>query len=180
MSDNKLSIFMGLPDITAEAAMELAIYWRVAGGDAVGVIDNLGKMEYRANGLKFWDRPCAAQNFEILKEAFKGCESLAVQVEENRITVDFGMLQYNLDFVKMLVEKHGLGVCMSDEDKECLEFYMPTDIHGKTCYLKQEWRFRRVKPEDLGPCEKKTCAISANMGNPNTADWKPLYFPAAA
>ena len=66
---NKLPIFVGQPDMTADAAMELAYYWRKT-GDAVGIIDNRGYLKYGANGKNTWERPCANKNFELLKETF--------------------------------------------------------------------------------------------------------------
>ena len=117
---NKLPIFVGnLPPITAEEAIELALYWRVA-GDAVGIIDKDGCLRYGENSV--WGRPMADKSFKKLKEAFKGSESSAVKVEEDRITVDFSKLQYNLELVKALVAKYNLGVC---DSMRGLMFYVP-------------------------------------------------------
>lgn len=176
MSKTKLPIFEGLPEITADAAMELAYYWRVAGGDAVGIIDNLGCLHYGKNGQDTWERPIADRNFKILKEAFWGSENPAILVKENRITVDFGKLQYNLSFVKDIMQKYGLGVCDSDRG---LMFYEPKESNGTIWYLESDWRFRRVGVKDLGLTESRLSALSANMENPRTAEWKTLYFAAA-
>lgn len=173
--NNKLEIFVGLPKITAEVAIELAYYWRVAGGDSKGIIDNLGRLKYGANGENIWDRPCAAKNFKLMKEAFEGTENPMVKVEEDRITVDFSKLQYNLGFIKEIQAKYGLGVCDSDRG---LMFYEPKVSNGTNWFLESEWRFRRVTVADLGLREGRQSAISANMNNPETAEWKTLYFAA--
>lgn len=168
---NKLPIFVGnLPPITAEAAIELALYWRVA-GDAVGIIDEKGCLRYDENSV--WGRPMASRAFKILKEAFDECESSAVKVEENQITVDFAELQYNLEFVKELVTKYHLGVC---DSMRGLMFYEPKNANGTLWYFESEWRFRRVSVKDLGLKESRISAISPNQENPRTAEWKTLYF----
>lgn len=169
----RLEIFEGLPAITAEAAIELALYWRVAGGDAEGVIDNLGQLHYGDNGKDIWVRPCARRNYNILKEAFEGCNNLAVQVEGDRITVDFSKLQYNLDFIKAIMENYGLGVCDSDRG---LMFYEPKTSQGTRWFLQSDWRFRRVEVKDLGDLVSKLSPISAYMESPETAEWRNLYF----
>ena len=171
---NKLPIFVGQPDMTADAAMELAYYWRKT-GDAVGIIDNRGYLKYGANGKNTWERPCANKNFELLKETFEGSETPAVKVEEDRITVDFSKLQYNLDFIKGIMEKYGLGVCDSDRG---LMFYEPKVSNGKNWFLESTWRFRRVTVADLGLHESRLSALAANMENPLTAEWMTLYFAA--
>ena len=78
---DKLPIFRELPSITADAAMQLAYYWRKV-GDAVGIIDRRGYLKYGADGQNVWERPCADQNFKLLKETFEGSDNPAVKVEE--------------------------------------------------------------------------------------------------
>ena len=158
------------PPITAAAAIELALYWRVA-GDAVGIIDEKGCLLYGENSV--WGRPMADKSFKALKEAFEGCESSAVKVEENRITVDFSKLQYNVEWVKALVEKYELGVC---DSMRGLMFYEPKNASGTLWYFESEWRFRRVTVKDLGLKESRTASISPKQDNPRTAEWKTLYF----
>ena len=168
---NKLPIFVGnLPPITADVAIELALYWRVAGDD-VGVIDEKGCLRYGENSI--WGRPMADKSFKALKEAFEGCESSAVKVEENHITVDFSKLQYNLEWVKELITKYQLGVC---DSMRGLMFYEPKNTKENLWYFESEWRFRRVTVNDLGIKESRVSAISPNQGNPRTAEWKTLYF----
>ena len=187
MSNNKLPIFVGLPAITAEAAMELAYYWRVAGGNAVGHIDHLGHLYQDNNGVvgnMIWQRPCAAQNFKLLKEAFAGCEHPAVQVKGNWITVDFGMLQYNPDCIKDLMSKHGLGVC---DPTDCeapdrgLMFYIPKDsgANGTAWYQEGNWRYRDVTVAALNLKDCRICALSPHLSSPDETGWKKLYFVAA-
>lgn len=167
----KLPIFVGnLPPITAQAAIELALYWRVAGDD-VGIIDEKGCLRYGENSI--WGRPMASKSFKVLKEAFDGCESLAVKVEGNQITVDFAKLEYNLEWVKELVARHQLGVC---DSMRGLMFYEPKNTNENIWYFESEWRFRRVTVKKLGLEESRVCAISPNQGNPHTAEWKTLYF----
>ena len=167
----KLPIFVGnLPPITANVAIELALYWRVV-GDAVGVIDENGCLRYGENCV--WWRPMANKSFKALKEAFEGSESSVVNVEEHQITVDFSKLQYNLEWVNELVAKHHLGVC---DSMRGLMFYEPKNSNGTIWYLESEWRFRRVTVKDLNLNESKISAISPNQGNPRTAEWKTLYF----
>lgn len=168
---NKLPIFVGnLPSITAEAAIELAYYWRVA-GDAVGIIDEKGCQWYGDNSV--WGRPMANKSFKILKENFEGSESSVVKVEENKITVDFSKLQYNLEWVKELVAKYQLGVC---DSMRGLMFYEPKNNNKTLWDFESEWRFRHVTVEDLGFKESRTSVISPNQNNPRTAEWKTLYF----
>ena len=169
--NNKLPIFEGdLPPITAEAAIELAFYWRVAGDD-VGIIDENGCLRYDGNNI--WGRTMADRSFKILKEAFKGSESPAVKVEKHQITVDFSKLQYNLAWVNELVAKYHLGVC---DSMRGLMFYEPKNTNGTPWYLESEWRFRRVSVKDLNLKESRISAISPNQSNPRTAEWKTLYF----
>ena len=166
---DKLAIFVGLPAITAEAAMELAYYWRVT-GDAVGIIDENGHLRY---GENFWGRPMADKTFKVLKEAFQESDTPCVTVEENQIKIDFSMLQYNLEFVKELVEKYHLGVC---DSMRGMMFYEPKSANGAEWYFESEWRFRHVEVKDLGLSESRISAISPNQENPRTAEWKTLYF----
>lgn len=171
---DKLPIFRELPSITADAAMQLAYYWRKV-GDAVGIIDRRGYLKYGADGQNVWERPCADQNFKLLKETFEGSDNPAVKVEEDRITVDFSKLQYNLDFIKGMMETYGLGVCDSDRG---LMFYEPKVSNGTNWFLESTWRFRRVTVADLGLRNSRLSAIAANMNNPQTAEWMTLYFAA--
>ena len=168
---NKLPIFVGnLPPITAKAAIELALYWRVA-GDAVGVIDEKGYLWYGENSV--WGRPMADKSFKDLKEAFEGCESSVVKVEEDKVTVDFSKLQYNLEFVKALVAKYHLGVC---DSMRGLMFYEPKNTSGNLWYFESEWRFRHVTVNDLNLTENKIVSISPEQEDPRTSEWKTLYF----
>lgn len=182
--NNKMPIFMGLPEITAEAAMELAYYWRKAGGKAVGIIDNLGWLRYGDDFKETWERPCADKNSRLLKEAFAGCDNPAVQVEEDQIKVDFGKLRYNLEFIKELMRRHGLGVCDPKDDESPergLIFYEPRDsgANGTAWYREGEWRFRDVTVKDLELPESRACALSPHTHSPDEAKWKTLYFAAA-
>jgi hypothetical protein len=168
---NKLPIFVGnLPPITAKAAIELALYWRVA-GDAVGIIDKDGCLRYDENSV--WGRPMADKSFKTLKEAFDGCESSVVKVEEHQITVDFSKLQYNLEWMKVLISKYHLGVC---DSMRGLMFYQPKHTNGNLWYLESEWRFRHITVKDMNFTVNRICAISPNQENPRTAEWKTLYF----
>lgn len=166
---NRLPIFVGLPPVPVGAAIELAYYWRVA-GDAEGIIDNKGHLQH---GDEFWGRPLAEKAFKALKEAFEGSNSSCITVKENQIKIDFSKLQYNLEWVKMLVEKYGLGVC---DSMRGLMFYEPKNTNGTPWYLESEWRFRRVTVKDLNLFESRIIAISPNQENPRTAEWKTLYF----
>lgn len=168
---NKLPIFVGnLPPITANAAIELALYWRVA-GDAVGIIDQKGYLRYGENSVL--GRPMADKSFKLLKEAFEGSESSVVKVEENQIMVDFSKLQYNLEWVKALVAKYHLGVC---DSMRGLMFYEPKNTSGNFWYFESEWRFRHVTVKDLNLTESRISAISPNLEDSRTAEWKTLYF----
>lgn len=178
MSDNNLSIFEGQPALPEWLVREISCIWKRVGGDAQVIIDTMGSV-YHEKGN--WERPLSDKTFKALKEAFAGHKNPAVEVWKDGIWFDFHNLQYNRDFVMKLIRERGWGVRISDDDKDCMDFYVPLGVQGETHYLKSEGRFRlRCKLSELGEFESRVCAVSANMGNPSTADWNTLYFPAAA
>lgn len=172
--NSKLPIFVGLPMLTVYEATELAIYWKLAGGDAKGIITKRGYLKYGENQL--WERPCANTSFEVLKKALEGSNIPWVTVEESEITIDFSKIQYNLDWVKEIIQKHGLGVCDNEDKGPVLELYELKNSHGNPWYAQGTWRIRRVTVADLGLSEARVCPVSPNQANPRTAEWKTLYF----
>lgn len=165
---HRLPIFEGL-EMPADAAKELAAYWRAA-GDAVGIINAKGHLETPEN---LWKRPLSDTSFKVLKEALKESDVSWIEVQEDQIKVDFSKLHYNVEWLKEIVQKYNLGV---SNCRYGLLVFVPRKANGDIWYDQQPWELTKVTVEDLGFTHHEISPTDSNMKNPRTADWRNLYF----
>lgn len=166
----KHPIFKGLAPLSVSAAQDLAVYMKVA-GESIGIITSKGHL---VTDQFAWARPCAEDNFKVLKEALKENELPWLNVREYQIELDFSKIQYNLAWLKSVIKTCGFGVKNS---KEGLVIYTPVQANGSTWYAEQLfWRLKGVTAKDVGAREFKLVALSPDQCDPQCAEWGKLYF----
>lgn len=164
----KLPIFKGL-NLTVTEAQDLATYWRVA-GDKLAIIDSKGML---TTAERTWERPMSQKNFENLQKHLNGCEVPWIIVQDNQIVVDFSKLQYNVDWIREICQKHQLGVC---DSKDGLKLYQRKKSNEDYWYVEQSWQLKGVSVAKLGFERNEVVNRSPNQQNPRTAAWAKLYF----
>lgn len=169
--NKKLKIFEGL-FLPMEAIWELADYWKVADED-IGTIDSKGKM-ITSNDV--WDRPCAANNYKVLRAALEESPVDWITLAEDTITVDFSKLHYNGEWLLKMFRNRGLGVCDSDKG---LKLFEKRETSSGQVWFEDLYRsLRGVTVASLGLEKSEIVSLSPNPENPDYADWNRLYFAA--
>lgn len=164
----KQQIFKGL-ETTVEQARELARYWDKA-GDGLGIITYDGSL---ITARTKWKRPMADSSFRKMKDAVEDNPVDWIVLMDSLMAVNFGKLQYNVEWVKNFIYVNQFGVADSEKGLMLFEEKKATNA---TWYQEMNWMFKGLTVENLGLVDKKLVCTSHNQTNPDYADWKTLYF----